>query len=366
MDPVVSKGGMGHLEWRLMNNDLEGRRVSNARLFMDCPLFSPLTQHKRVGPVDAGQQVEGSFKPRIDHHGSGELAFAVCFEIDGIRDVVYGRFPERLKVQEDLVNHQTIIVSGRSKLYNVGEMQSNTEKAEPDPISGYVLPNGARQMPSPPGQVMTGAHGFQWRRVSDEIPVWLMMCPLTQSQWERITGESFGALVKAAESQVTSVNEVGVGPSHPLYYIQPSRAETFCKELQRCREELGFDDEIPLGYDFRLPTVAEWVAAFGSIEYPIDLEAHRLQGWTKLESGGRTRPVGTLSPNENGFYDMLGNTFEICGSAEDGYFGLGGSWYRGSGDTAERKFFESGRPAPLTPSTASSRIGVRIALGPIV
>ncbi len=50
----------------------------------------------------------------------------------------------------------------------------------------------------------------------------------------------------------------------------------------------------------RLPTPAEWKAAYGKEN----------NGWQKDNSGGQTHPVGTAAANANGLYDMAGNVWE--------------------------------------------------------
>jgi serine/threonine protein kinase/formylglycine-generating enzyme required for sulfatase activity len=68
---------------------------------------------------------------------------------------------------------------------------------------------------------------------------------------------------------------------------------------------------------YRLPTEAEWeyfcragtdtARPFGTSEELLPRYA-----WTWLTSGDRTRPVGTLLPNEFGLFDVVGNVWEWC------------------------------------------------------
>ena len=71
------------------------------------------------------------------------------------------------------------------------------------------------------------------------------------------------------------------------------------------------------GRKFRLPTEAEWeYAARGgnrSRGYKYSGSKNLSDvAWYSGNSGGRTHPVGTKSPNELGLYDMLGNVSEWC------------------------------------------------------
>ena len=111
-----------------------------------------------------------------------------------------------------------------------------------------------------------------------------------------------------------------------------------------------------LGTDkYRLPTEAEWeFAARGGKQS----NGYTYSGsntisdvaWYSSNSGGKTHPVGTKSPNELGIYDMSGNVWEWCSDwYSSGYYSSslstdptgptsgsvrvlrGGSWYYGAG-----------------------------------
>ena len=123
------------------------------------------------------------------------------------------------------------------------------------------------------------------------------------------------------------------GDNLPVENVSWDDVQTFIRKLNQ-----------KTGKHYRLPTEAEWeFAARGgnrSRGYKYsgsnDIDA---VAWCTNNSGSKTHPVGTKSPNELGIYDMSGNVREWC---QDWY---GGKYYSSSPYSN-----------PTGPSTGSYRV----------
>ncbi len=169
-----------------------------------------------------------------------------------------------------------------------------------------------------------------------------------------------------------------VGPRRPVENITRQDAEKWCEAVTRKERDAG---RLPNGYEYRLPTEAEWeFAARGG----KSSRGYMFSGGNKLTDvawfdGNRgedgTKDVGRLEKNELGFYDMSGNVREWCYDRYENYtlkpvkdplghgekvVARGGSWrnnMRGNRVT-ERANYE--------PNMAEDYIGFRVALAPVL
>lgn len=102
-------------------------------------------------------------------------------------------------------------------------------------------------------------------------------------------------------------------PYLPVDNVTMAEANEFCEQLT---EKLAAVDLVPEGYEYRLPTEAEWtLAAMADGESEFDVSEAEYWHWDTCNDGFRM--VGTSSPSERGLYDMHGNVEELTLTQHD-------------------------------------------------
>jgi formylglycine-generating enzyme required for sulfatase activity len=143
-------------------------------------------------------------------------------------------------------------------------------------------------------------------------------------------------------------------PNNPVENVSWNDAQEFLSKLNAMT-----------GRNYRLPTEEEWVyAANGGLkndiyEYAGSNNIHDV-AWFTDNSGNRTHPVGTKSPNSIGIYDMSGNVYEWC---QDYYDSSGSARVgRGGGYGINAYYCRVANRTDVTPDEYSDNLGFRVVL----
>jgi len=176
-----------------------------------------------------------------------------------------------------------------------------------------------------PGTFLMGGQESVMRPVTQVTltePYWLGQTTVTQQQYEEVMGNNPSHFKET-------------GKDAPVESVSWNDAMEFCQKLT-ARE--GAARRLPAGYQFTLPTEAQWEYACRAGTTGDFAGTGKLDdmGWYKENSGGTMHPVGMKQPNAWGLYDMQGNVMEWCRD----WFGIysGGSVINPTGPTSDPEF----------------------------
>jgi formylglycine-generating enzyme required for sulfatase activity len=253
-----------------------------------------------------------------------------------------------------------------------------------------LCPAGTFRMGSPPDEPGRRADE-QAVDVTIRREFWMGKFEVTQSQWAKVMGRTLReqrAKAGALERPVgdgTVREHVGEGPDYPVYYVSYHDAVEFCQRLNESEREAG---RLAKGWEYRLPTEAEWEYACRAGTTTATAFGARLgsalanfdgnspyNGAPKGPYLRETTPIGRFQPNRFRIHDMHGNLLEWCldGYAEKLPGGedplvppspstavmRGGCWHHPG------SMCRSAYRAHVPPDTAGSGLGFRVALVPV-
>ncbi len=161
----------------------------------------------------------------------------------------------------------------------------------------------------PPGKFLMGSPKNEAGRAEFESPqveveltqgYWLGKFEVTQDEWQQMMG--------------TKPSRFHGAKTLPVENISWKEASKFCELLTQQERARG---SIPAGWEFRLPTEAQWeyaCRAGTTTAYSFGPSTEGLGDymWYSYNSQIHTNEVGRKQPNAWGFHDMHGNVWEWC------------------------------------------------------
>ncbi|MCU0705208.1 MAG: SUMF1/EgtB/PvdO family nonheme iron enzyme [Fimbriiglobus sp.] len=179
-------------------------------------------------------------------------------------------------------------------------------------ITFALIPPGRFTMGSDSNEPGHRNHEGPTHPVALRKPFYLSVYPVTQAQFERVTGRNPSGFTRGH----------GGGPDHPVEQVSWDDAVRFCERLGRLPDEEGNERK------YRLPTEAEWEYAcrggtatpFGCGDKLTPKDAHFAAPGGFGKGGGHTAPVGKCPANPFGLFDMHGNVQEWVSDWYDEYY----------------------------------------------
>lgn len=197
----------------------------------------------------------------------------------------------------------------------------------------------------PPGSFTMGSPSNEPGRFDDEGPqtmvtisrgFWMSRCEVTQQEYLSVVGTN-----PSYFNGVKDGTNYGIDLNRPVEQVTWRDATNYCA-LVTLRE--GAANRLPTGYEYRLPTEAEWEYACragtttpfylgdvlrsgtvnfnGHFEYPPCGDS---TSYCTNAAGlflGRPVSVGSYAPNPWGLHDMIGNVSEWCRDRFGDYSGV--------------------------------------------
>jgi hypothetical protein len=174
--------------------------------------------------------------------------------------------------------------------------------------------SGARLIRVTPGSFIMGsppdefgrAYYEKQREVTVPYEFFLGAAPVTQNQFERVISSPRYAVASWSAARPT---DDSAAKDAPVDSVGWKGATDFCARLTQIDRDAGL---LSPNWEYRLPTETEWEYACragtsGATYGPLDDIA-----WHFGNADQKPHPVCQKAPNAWGFYDMLGNVWELC------------------------------------------------------
>lgn len=267
--------------------------------------------------------------------------------------------------------HQSVTVSGVAVAGKKADLSAQLVGMEGPPgrvwerqVPGVGIPQvwiqpGSFMMGSPPDE--KGRRDDESsRRVTLEKGFWIGLHEVTQDEWQAVMGGN-PSLFRSGGGRL------------PVDTVSWSEAQEFCRRLNEQARREGRQVE---GYEYRLPTEAEWeYASRAGSEGPFGGDELEAMAWYVENSGHRSREVGVRKANAWGLFDMHGNLSEWChdwygnypaGAEENPSGPASGNTrvFRGGNWGAGADFCRSAKRNSARPDDRFHSLGLRVALAP--
>lgn len=234
------------------------------------------------------------------------------------------------------------------------------------PGSGVAAEGTATSAPMVPLTNMIPIQAGTFLRIKFPVTLsqdyWIGKYEVTQSEFERVMG--------------TNPSRFTGDSNRPVEKVTFIDASNYCARVTDQERRAG---RLPVGYEYRLPSEAEWeyAARAGStnqFSFGDDPALADAFAWTGENSEATTHPVGLKQPNAWGLYDVHGNVWEWCADWFEAYparaltnpVGPATSKYKlfkGGGWNQDAPFGRASSRFMMSPSNGIHFVGFRMALG---